>query len=370
MMQNHVHSYLCSMFCIPLDGYEMSMVIPKHIIERIEALNIEEVAEKLGIHVVKHNALCFMHQDHTPSISFSTSKNMYRCWVCDQGGGCIQLVQDKLGCDFKQACIWLADQFNIWWPNTNIVKKSPAKCIKKVQLPKMSVFDEEIFTWLINNTNLTDEAWHFLFNERHFKEDVVSQLKIRSISNSKILLDALVGCFGEERCLKSGLIKKESYGLYLCFYTPCLLFPYYEQDGRLVGIQSRYLGNKDNAPRFQFLSSQKTRLFNLPLLNGLKQGDKLYISEGITDCIALLSAGHNAVAIPSATIMPLEDLVLLKRFSLYMYPDQDASGQRAFMQLKHFYINLYSHIKAVALPVNVKDYCEFYHKTYRTEENE
>lgn len=56
------------------------------------------------------------------------------------------------------------------------------------------------------------------------------------------------------------------------------------------------------APRFQFISSQKTRLFNLPVLNTMKFGEDLYISEGITDCLALLSAGKKAVAIPSATI--------------------------------------------------------------------
>ncbi|WP_213065500.1 toprim domain-containing protein, partial [Acinetobacter baumannii] len=68
------------------------------------------------------------------------------------------------------------------------------------------------------------------------------------------------------------------------------------------------------------MSSQKTRLFNLPVLNTMSRGDRLYISEGITDCLALLSNGLKAVAIPSATILPLEDLVLLKGYDLHMYP--------------------------------------------------
>lgn len=74
--------------------------------------------------------------------------------------------------------------------------------------------------------------------------------------------------------------------------------------GGLIGLQSRYLGENKEVPRFQFVSAQKTRLFNLPILGSMKDGEDLYISEGITDCLALLSSGKKAVAIPSATILP------------------------------------------------------------------
>lgn len=71
------------------------MNIPQNIIVRLNELPIEEVAEKLGLEVRRHKALCFKHSDHNPSITFSTSKNIYRCWVCGVGGGTIKLVQDK-----------------------------------------------------------------------------------------------------------------------------------------------------------------------------------------------------------------------------------------------------------------------------------
>ena len=135
---------------------------------------------------------------------------------------------------------------------------------------------------------------------------------------------------------------------------------YNEQDGRLAGIQSRYLGENKKAPRFQFLSSQKTRLFNLPILNTLKRGDSLYITEGITDCLAMLSTGLNAVAIPSATIQPLEDLILLKNYELHMYPDQDEAGRRAFMEIRRFFVQHYTTVKEEQLPEGAKDYCDYY----------
>lgn len=342
------------------------MTIPEDIVNRLNELPIEEVAGRLGITIKNHKSLCFMHDDHSPSLKFSVKKNMFFCFVCNKGGGPIQLVQEHEGWTFQEACVWLADIFKIWWPDEKTYKKPFKKTIRKAYLPKTEIdkiiLDEEVHSWLIENAALSDSAEAFLFEERHFNKDVIQELKIKSVSFPKKATDALLANFGEERCLKSGLVKRGEYGLYFYFYTPCLLFPYYEQNGKLAGIQSRYLGDNQKAPRFQFLSSQKTRLFNLPLLNTLKRGDKLYISEGITDCLALLSDNKNAVAIPSATILPLEDLVMLKSYDLHMYPDQDEAGQRAFMELRRFFVNNGSTIKAEKLPEGAKDFCDYYIK--------
>lgn len=71
------------------------MNIPQNIIVRLNELPIEEVADKLGLEVRRHKALCFMHNDHSPSITFSTYKNIYRCWVCGVGGGPIKLHRTR-----------------------------------------------------------------------------------------------------------------------------------------------------------------------------------------------------------------------------------------------------------------------------------
>ncbi len=338
------------------------MFIPEDIVNKLAELPIEKVAEKLGIAVKSHKAHCFMHDDHNPSLSFNIKKNMFFCFVCNKGGGPIQLVQEHEGWTFQDACVWLGDKFHVWSPENEHYKK-PVKNATKRVLPRAettTAFDDELYTWLIENAGLSELARQFLFTERYFKGEVIKGLGIGSISDAKLLVSTLITRFGKERCLKSGLVKDGKYGPYLHFYTPCLIFPYYEQDGRLVGVQSRYLGEKADAPRFQFLSSQKTRVFNLPILNKLKRGDKLYISEGITDCLAMLSAGLDAVAIPSATILPFEDLMRIRNFDLHMYPDQDEAGQKAFLELRRFFLNNYTIVKAEKLPAGVKDYCDYY----------
>lgn len=342
------------------------MNISQDIITRLNSLPIEDVADKLGIEVKKHKALCFNHDDHSPSISFSISKNIYKCWVCNVGGNPIKLVREKEKCSFQEACLWLSEKFDIWYPqkrlDRNTFKRSPIKVSLPRRKETQNIFDEEIFRYLINNASLLDPAKVFLFKERHLCEAIVLKQKIGSIVDSNLIIKTLIKVFGEERCLESRIIRKYNNQLYFCFYTPCLLFPYYDQNGSLIGIQSRYLGISQKIPRFQFTSLQTTRLYNLSILNNLKKGETLYLSEGITDCLALLSDGLNAVAIPSATILPTADLYLLKDYKLHMFPDKDEAGQKAFRSLLKFFINHCSIVKKEELPEGCKDYCEYYIK--------
>lgn len=220
---------------------------------------------------------------------------------------------------------------------------------------------------MLNHCTLTKQGSKFLFDERKLDPEVIKSLNIVSLDSPWKILEQLKSTFSEEVLKNSGLVNAN---MNFCVFTPCLFFPYYDVDGTLVGLQSRYLGenNKKQIPRFQFISAQKTRLFNLPVLNELKNGDDLYISEGITDCLSLLSSGKKALAIPSATILPKMDLMKLAKFHLHMYPDTDDAGQLAFRQLQSFFINLYTPLSLEELPEGVKDYSEYYMKEYGKKE--
>ena len=79
----------------------------KYELQKLRDLPIEEVAERLGITVKHHKALCPFHDDKHPSLSFKVSKNTYCCFVCGASGGTIDLVMRHLNKDFKEACRWL-----------------------------------------------------------------------------------------------------------------------------------------------------------------------------------------------------------------------------------------------------------------------
>lgn len=115
-------------------------------------------------------------------------------------------------------------------------------------------------------------------------------------------------------------------------------------------------------PRFRFPQGSRCGLYNQPVLLRLRPGEPLYITEGCSDCWAMLSSGRKAVAIPSATTLHDAEVRLLldlhERLStpFHMYPDADAPGERLFLQLRDLLPGLTHH----HLPPGCKDFSEYY----------
>ena len=297
-------------------------------IEKLRSLPCEGVAQRLGLTVKRHKALCPFHDDHTPSLTFK--KNKFRCWSCGASGDAISLVMKVLGKDFREACRWLADEHNIILDEWKCTPEPTPLC----------TFDATRYERFFERPWLSPEARRFLFEERRLDPRVVRWCRLTSWKDREAV--------------------------------PWLQIPYYDREGKLVGVQNRNL-IKGASPRFRFPQGSQCSIYNLPVLNLLKPGDELYIAEGASDCWSLLSAGHKAIAIPSATLLSKKDIELLSSLNsspkqgrpggvtFHMYPDRDAPGERLFLQLQKVLPSLVHH----QLPPGCKDYSEYYLKKLR-----
>ena len=290
-------------------------------LQKLRDLPVEEVAERLGMRIKRHKALCPFHDDHHASLSFCVRRNTFRCFACDAHGDVIDLVMRFLNKTFTEACRWLGDESNRTLP------PAPPYRAGSNYLQEKVVFDASRYERFFERPFLNEEARRFLFSERHLDERVIRWCGLTSW--------------------------KDRQGV------PWLQIPYYDQEGRLVGIQNRNLV-KGALPRFRFPQGSECGIYNLPILKRLRPGDELWIAEGCSDCWALLSAGHKAIAIPSATLLSKKDKELLSALSsslsFHMYPDQDAPGERLFLQLQQVLPSLVHH----QLPPGYKDYGEYY----------
>ena len=311
----------------------------KYELQKLRDLPIEGVAERLGLHVVRHKALCPFHDDHHASLSFRVSKNTFRCFVCGASGGPIDLVMRHLHVDFKAACRWLIDGSGLTVNGSGFDKPQTSAFTPRP-------FDTSRYERFFEHPWLNEEARRFLFEERRLDPRVVRWCRLTSWRD------------------KQGI--------------PWLQTPYYNQQGQLVGIQNRNLvygsglmvqgsglsAHQSTAPRFRFPTGSQCGIYNLPVLNMLRPGDELYITEGCSDCWAMLSAGHKAIAIPSATLLTQKDIEQLSiinsqlSISYHMFPDRDAPGERLFLQLKEVLPSLVHH----QLPLGCKDFSEKYLK--------
>ena len=390
----------------------------KEQLQRLRSLPVEAVAERLGLRVVRHKSLCPFHDDHHASLSYSPSRNTFRCFVCDARGGTIDLVMRHLNMSFPDACRWLAN-------GTNIILDTYRPRTPTVDRPARP-FDAARYARLFEHPWLSDEARTFLFTERRLDPRVISWCRLTSWTD------------------RQG--------------THWLQTPYFDASGQLIGLQNRNLDygkhkkdereetgadNKQGqgaegkqgqagegkqgqavdgkqeqavdgkqgqavngkqgqavegeqgqavegkqgqavegkqgqavegdgkqgqgsecreAPRFRFPYGSRCTVYNLPVTAMLRPGEPLFITEGCSDCWAMLSAGHKAIAIPSATLLSQADKALLRDLaqrlgtSFHMFPDRDAPGERLFMQLREVLPGLQHH----QLPVDCKDFAEYY----------
>ena len=313
-------------------------------LQKLRDLPIEGVAERLGLRVSRHKALCPFHADTHPSLSFKVSKNTFRCFVCGAHGGTIDLVMRFLNKDFRDACRWLADEHNIILDEWKCTPEPTPLC----------TFDASRYERFFERPWLSPDARRFLFEERRLDPRVVAWCRLTSWRD------------------REG--------------TPWLQIPYYDREGRLTGVQNRNLtsskpprgeafhspsGETEGGPRFRFPQGSVCGIYNLPVLNRLRPGDELYICEGCSDTWAMLSAGHKAIAIPSATLLKRQDVELLTSLNsspkqgrpggvtFHMFPDRDEPGERLFLQLKEVLPTLVHH----QLPPDCKDFGQYYMKS-------
>ena len=377
----------------------------KYEIQKLRDLPIEKVAEQMGMVVKRHKALCPFHDDHHASLSFNTRRNSCRCYVCmGDSVGTIDLVMKYLGKDFISACRWLAERNGVYLEDSHSKVASSWKdslskdSLSKDSLPRKasssgassdvslsSSFDAGKYARFFEHPWLNGAARRFLFEERRIDERVARWCRLTSWTDRK--------------------------------GVNWLQIPYFDMEGKLIGIQNRNLDYKKMpteakglaadksptdftdftdftddsddpddsdgtdapshvvvgshqtepmAPRFRFPYGAKCSIYNLPVVKMLKPGEKLFITEGCSDCWAMLSAGHKAIAIPSATLLKPEDKKWLAEMGeklhteWHMFPDRDAPGESLFLQLKEILPQLVHH----QLPPECKDFSEYYLKSF------
>ncbi len=400
----------------------------KYEIQKLRDLPIERVAEQMGIKVERHKALCPFHDDHHASLSFNTRKNSCRCYVCmGNSVGTIDLVMKYLGKDFLSACRWLAEVNGVYLEDGR--KREGSSSYSSLggsssggsfsgdnpkgsssednsggfssgnnsggfslgnnsggsSSGKSSSFDASRYARFFEHPWLNEAARRFLFEERKIDWRVVNWCRLTSWTDKKGI--------------------------------NWLQIPYFDMEGRLIGIQNRNLDYRKTptdftdashageakgvaaektptdftddtdspshqtegslqtegshqtepmAPRFRFPYGARCSIYNLPVVKMLKPGERLFITEGCSDCWAMLSAGHKAIAIPSATLLKPEDKQLLAdierqyQVESHMFPDQDAPGESLFLQLREILPHLVHH----QLPPGCKDFSEYYLESF------
>ena len=272
--------------------------------------------------------ICPFHDDHSPSMSVSPERQLYKCFVCNKGGNVFNFVKDYENISFIEAVKKVADKVGI--PiNIGYVKKEVTKYKEDFSIMDYAT---KIFQ---NNLNSKEgiKAREYLAN-RNITENIIKDFKIGlSLNNNTYMYDVLSKKYDINKLDELGLITKDGIKGYDKFVNR-IMFPITDLDNNVVGYTGRiYNDEKDTA---KYINTKETNiykkgniLFNYFNAKEYVREEKCVILvEGNMDAIRMYSSGIRNVVALMGTAITKEQIGILKklRVPVIVMLDNDDAG--------------------------------------------
>ena len=298
--------------------------------------NIVDIISSYDIKVEKKGkdyvCICPFHNDHSPSMSISTSKQIYKCFACGEGGNVFTFVEKFEHVSFLEAIKIVSEKigYNL---KSNIVEQKIDKHKKEHDILNLACM------FFQNNLNTQNGiiAKKYL-KDRKIDDNIINEFKIGLASDNKDDLYRLLSKKGYNADLLEdlGLVTINKDKVY-DFFTGRITFPLHDVEGNVIGFSSRiYRNEKDTS---KYVNTKETpifvkgnNLFNYYKAKGpSKKEKKLLIVEGQMDAIRVYSNKIEYVVALGGTALTQNQISLIKRLNVkvILCLDADNAGEKA-----------------------------------------
>lgn len=276
--------------------------------------------------------VCPFHDDHSPSMSVSPEKQIYKCFACGKTGNVFTFVSEYEDVSFLDAVAIVAEKCGMEFEK-NISKKVDSVFKTEYDIMKLAQ------KYYQNNlrTDAGKEAMKYL-QERGITEDIINDFGIGlSLDSNDSLLKLLTKKGYDEKTLVDiGLVNSIN-GKFYDMFSRRITFPLWDKEGNIVGFSARvYRGEKDVS---KYMNSRESKIFKKgeTLYNYhnakdvAKREKKIILVEGFMDAIRISSIGIKNVVALQGTAMTKEQIELLKklRVEVILCLDNDNAGNIA-----------------------------------------
>jgi DNA primase len=277
--------------------------------------------------------VCPFHDDHSPSMSVSPEKQIYKCFACGATGNVFTFVTDYENVPFIEAVKIVAEKCGMEL-SKNIVSNSSSNVFKEEH--EIMDLAEKFFQ---NNLRTTSGELAIKYlNDRGLDDDTIKEFGIGlSLDSNDSLFTLLTKKkYGEKKLVDIGLVNNVNGNIYDMF-TRRITFPLWDKDGNIIGFSARvYRDEKDVS---KYINSRESKLFKKgeTLYNyhqakdAAKKSKKIIVVEGFMDAIRIASSGIKNVVALQGTAMTEEQIQLLKklRVDVILCLDNDNAGLMA-----------------------------------------
>lgn len=271
--------------------------------------------------------ICPFHDDHSPSMSVSDEKQIFRCFVCGASGNVFSFVKDYENITFMEAVNKVANFAGITLSqNINVVRKYDKE---------YKAYDLAVKFYKNNlKSNLGNEAREYL-KTRNITEEIINEFDIGVSLNDNTLRKLLTKKNFEEKILLDiGLVNKSDV-IYDIFRNR-IMFPIHNSNGNPIGFSGRIYNNSVDS---KYINTKETYIFKKGetlfnyhrAINDAKKAKTLIICEGQMDAIRIYASGVKNVVATMGTALTKDHINLIKRLNVkvILNMDSDKAGINA-----------------------------------------
>ncbi len=318
------------------------MSIPDNIVEEIRNRGdlVEIVAEQTRLKRSGRTfrGPCPLHGGEGPNFSVDPQRNLYKCFVCGEGGDLFSFPMKLFGMSFTEAVRWVGERVGVEVPEE---RRERREVDPYAALHEANAFASEWFRAQLLDPEVGREAREYL-SSRGMNGSICERFGIGWAPERWDGLAEAAATHGIRRevLLEVGLVKpssksdREPYDA----FRGRIIFPIESLAGRVVAFGGRVIAAvEDHVPKY--LNSPESPVYHKgEILYGLRgsrgairrDGSALVV-EGYMDLVSLAAHGIENVVAPLGTAMTSQQAELLARYTrrVVLLYDSDPAGLRA-----------------------------------------
>ena len=336
------------------------MKYPSHIIDevlsRADIVNIISGYIELRRSGANYKGICPFHNDNDPSMVVSPTKQIFKCFVCQEGGNAISFVQKYTGISFIEALQTVAKSIGYELPKQEQTQYEKSKNDIRDQVKDALTYTANFY----HQKLFSPEGKHALdyLLKRGLTEDIIKKFNLGyapdswdATKNELMRLN-----FTEETLLEARVLSRSSKGTVFDVFRNRLMFPIRDYMGHTIAFGGRKLDEDPQSPKY--INSPDSIVYNKShVLFGLYDAkreikENVILVEGYMDLIALHQFGINNIVAPCGTALTTEQANIVKRYTknmILMY-DGDNAGLKAAERNLEIAIKAGLTTKTVILP--------------------
>jgi len=314
--------------------------IPESEVERLKSeVSVEQLARARGVKLQKKGGdlvgLCPLHEEETPSLVLTPSKNLWHCFGCGAGGDVIRWVEKMEGVSFRHAVELLrGDGLPVEARSSAPVKRSTRQKLPKLASP--DVEDQALLGRVVDyyheTLKRTPEALEYLRSRGLESAEMVERFRLgfadRTLGYRLPDASRKEGAELRGRLKELGVLRKSGHE----HLRGSLVVPLFGEDGSVAQLYGRKTGQRlrKGTPLHLYLPGPQRGVFNA---EGLQNQEEVILTEAILDALTFWCHGIRNVTTTYGTSGLTEDLrEAFRRHGtkrVLLAFDRDAAGEKA-----------------------------------------